>query len=213
LPAAKTPLRAIPLTSTDEQDEDTIPDALSGSTLRGVAPPPGPPGARAAEKPKASDVSPRASRHLAAGFWRRLLAALVDSAIILPVSLALAWGAGAAAGIQLPATSQSGVDFWLDLLLGADPALLGFVILLATIAAAYSLIFESTLSRTPGMMMAGARIIDVYGDSPGVGRVLLRTIGYGVSAATLGLGFLWIGVDARKRSLHDWISGTHVIKI
>jgi uncharacterized RDD family membrane protein YckC len=31
-------------------------------------------------------------------------------------------------------------------------------------------------------------------------------------AVTLGLGFLWIGFDSEKRGLHDWLSGTYVVK-
>ena len=30
--------------------------------------------------------------------------------------------------------------------------------------------------------------------------------------ATLGLGFLWIAFDSEKRGLHDWLSGTYVVK-
>ena len=32
-------------------------------------------------------------------------------------------------------------------------------------------------------------------------------------AATLFLGFLWIGFDSEKRGLQDWIAGTYVIRV
>jgi uncharacterized RDD family membrane protein YckC len=60
--------------------------------------------------------------------------------------------------------------------------------------------------------LLGVRVIDVYGEPPSALRALARTLGYFVAAATGGLGFLWIGFDREKRGLHDWISGTYVIK-
>ena len=41
---------------------------------------------------------------------------------------------------------------------------------------------------------------------------MLRSGGYVAAAATLLLGFLWIGFDSEKRGLHDWIAGTYVIR-
>ena len=43
-------------------------------------------------------------------------------------------------------------------------------------------------------------------------RALVRTAGYVVSVASLGLGFLWIAFDSEKRGLHDWMAGTYVVK-
>jgi uncharacterized RDD family membrane protein YckC len=57
------------------------------------------------------------------------------------------------------------------------------------------------------------RIIDLYGDEPSTRRALLRTVGYLAGFATLGLGFLWVGFDAERRGLHDWLSGTYVVKV
>jgi uncharacterized RDD family membrane protein YckC len=148
----------------------------------------------------------------AAGFWRRLGAALVDVAIILPVAMLLAWLAGQLAGVHLPESRHYGVDFWLDLLLSSDPALLGMLGLLIATAAIYATIFQITWAATPGMRMLGLGIIDLYGDAPSVLRSIARTVGYLASAVTLGLGFLWIGFDRERRGLHDWLSGTHVVK-
>ena len=148
----------------------------------------------------------------AAGFWRRLGAAVVDIAIILPVGLILSWLAGQIAGVHLPESRHYGVDFWLDLLLSSDPALLGMIGLLVATAAIYAAIFQITWAATPGMRTLGLSIIDLYGDPPSVLRSIARTAGYLASAVTLGLGFLWIGFDRERRGLHDWLSGTHVVK-
>jgi uncharacterized RDD family membrane protein YckC len=148
----------------------------------------------------------------AAGFWRRLGGALVDSAIILTVGLILSWLAGQIAGVHLPESRHYGVDFWLDLLLSSDPALLGMLGLVVATAAIYAAIFQIAWAATPGMRMLGLNIIDLYGDPPSVLRSIARTAGYLASAVTLGLGFLWIGFDRERRGLHDWLSGTHVVK-
>lgn len=148
----------------------------------------------------------------AGGFWRRLGAGLVDLGVILPVALILAWIAGQITGVHLPESRHYGLDFWLDLLLGSDPALLGTLGLTVATAAIYVSIFQITWAATPGMRILGLGIIDLYGDPPSVPRSILRTASYLVSAATLGLGFLWIGFDRERRGLHDWLSGTHVVK-
>lgn len=148
-----------------------------------------------------------------AGFWRRLAAAMIDLAIILPVSYLLCWIAGSLAGIHLPQSRHRGLDFWLDLFLDSDPALVGAFGLTLAIGAIYVMVFQVTAARTPGMRLLKTRIIDLYGDPPSTGRALARTAGYLAGVATLALGFLWIGFDSEKRGLHDWVSGTYVVKV
>jgi uncharacterized RDD family membrane protein YckC len=161
---------------------------------------------------------PRMSRAAAptfhvGGFWRRVGGGLIDLAVLVPVCLLLGWLASSLSGIHLPASRYRSLDFWLDLLLASDPALLGGLGLSIAIALVYALIFQITLGHTLGMRVAGLRVIDVYGDEPSTGRALARTAGYLASLATLGLGFLWIAFDREKRGLHDYLSGTYVVRI
>jgi|GEM_PF-5122883 len=146
------------------------------------------------------------------GFWHRALAAIIDAAVVLPVALALVWISSKITGLYLPAGNQGWIDYWLDLLLASNPALIGGIGLLGGIACLYVLIFQITMGRTPGMMVLKTRIIDIYGDPPSSGRAVARTAGYVAGVATLSLGFLWIGFDNEKRGLHDWLSGTYVVK-
>lgn len=147
-----------------------------------------------------------------AGFWRRLGAALVDLAIIVPVAYILCWLAGTVAGISLPDSRHHGLDFWLDLFLASDPALIGGLGLTLAIGSIYAMVFQVTRAATPGMRLLKTRIIDLYGDPPSTARSLARTGGYLAGVVTLGLGYLWIGFDSEKRGLHDWIAGTYVVK-
>jgi uncharacterized RDD family membrane protein YckC len=181
---------------------------LGGSSAAHAARPPLTPDA--GDRPAPARAS--APSFYVAGFWRRGCGALLDCAIIIPVSVLMCWLAGTLGGIALPASRHHGVDFWLDLLLASDPALVGALGLTLAIAAVYLLVFQITLGRTLGMKALKIRIIDIYGDEPSTARAVVRTIGYVAGIATLGLGFLWIGFDSEKRGLHDWISSTYVVK-
>lgn len=147
-----------------------------------------------------------------AGFWRRFAGGAVDLAVLLPICFILTWLAGALSGVHLPVSRHRGLDFWLDLFLGTDPALVGGLGLSIAIGLIYAFVFQVTRQRTLGMRLLRMRIIDVYGDPPTLARCAGRTAGYLASLATLGLGFLWIGFDSERRGLHDWLSGTYVVK-
>ncbi|MEZ4401090.1 MAG: RDD family protein [Kofleriaceae bacterium] len=147
------------------------------------------------------------------GFWRRLAAAAVDAAIIAPVAAVLIAVVCSIASIRLPPSRARGLDFWLDLMLTSDPAMVTALVILLTVTVIYLLVFQATVGQTLGMRVLGLRIIDVYGERPSVAKAGLRTAGYLANLATLSLGFLWIGFDAEKRGLHDWIAGTYVIRV
>jgi len=146
------------------------------------------------------------------GFWRRLLGAIVDLAVIVPISLVLGALAGTVSGIHLPASRHRGLDFWLDLFLANDPAFVGWLGLTIAVACIYLMVFQTTMGRTLGMRATKTRIIDVYGDPPTMARAALRTGGYLVGMATLGLGFVWIGFDSEKRGVQDWLAQTYVVR-
>ncbi len=147
------------------------------------------------------------------GFWRRSAAAFIDLLLILPVSLLLCKVAGSLSGLGLPASRIRGMDFWLDLFLASDATLIGAIGLTIAIAWIYSFVFHVTMGRTIGMAVMKLRIIDVYGDEPSTPRAMARTTGYILGVASLGLGFIWIAFDSEKRGLHDWLSGTYVVKM
>lgn len=173
----------------------------------------------AAALPPAREVLPPRPRReavsvIVVGFWRRLLAAAIDLAIILPAALIITVLASRITGVRLPPSNLRliDIDLWIDLVLASDPALVMALVLFTAIGLTYLLIFQIVLGRTLGMRVLGIRIIDVYGDRPSAGRCIARCAGYLASVATLFLGFLWIGFDSEKRGLQDWIAGTYVIR-
>ncbi|HVV88153.1 MAG TPA: RDD family protein [Kofleriaceae bacterium] len=158
-------------------------------------------------------VRPRASAptvHVA-GMWRRAAAGLVDLAILAPIVVLLVFLASRLTGARIPA-SRASLDFWLDLLLTSDPAVLSALVIAAATGLLYLFVFQATIAQTIGMRLLKLRVIDVYGDPPSYARAGVRTAAYLASIATLFLGFWWIGFDAEKRGLHDWIAGTYVIR-
>ncbi|MBT8494646.1 MAG: RDD family protein [Deltaproteobacteria bacterium] len=163
-------------------------------------------------KPRERRAAEASATYYVAGFWRRLLGGLVDFAVILPVSLILGWLAGAVSGIHLPESRHRGIDFWLDLFLANDPAFVGWLVLATVVGCVYLMVFQTVMGRTLGMRATKTRIIDIYGDPPAAARAGMRTGGYLVGLASLGLGFVWIGFDSEKRGVQDWIAGTYVIK-
>jgi uncharacterized RDD family membrane protein YckC len=63
-----------------------------------------------------------------------------------------------------------------------------------------------------GKMLTGIRIVNKDGAPPTFVQLLLRhTIGYFLTALTLGLGFLFSAVNQKGRALQDLIGGTIVI--
>lgn len=147
------------------------------------------------------------------GFWRRAAAAAVDLAGVIPLAMLVVLAAGKLTGVTLPQrVGLLDVDMWIDLVLATDPALVMGGALLFGVGLLYLLVCHVALGRTLGMRLLRIRIIDVYGDPPSPARSLARCAGYLAGAATLFLGFLWMGFDSEKRGLQDWIAGTYVIR-
>jgi uncharacterized RDD family membrane protein YckC len=65
---------------------------------------------------------------------------------------------------------------------------------------------------TVGMRAWRVKIENSDGLRPGWGSSLLRFVVSLVSAALAGLGFLWSLFDTRKRTWHDILSGTRLVR-
>lgn len=65
---------------------------------------------------------------------------------------------------------------------------------------------------SPGKRMVRVRIVDAdTGEQMSVRQALLRTLGYLLTFATCGAGFLWVLFNRRAQALHDRIANTVVI--
>lgn len=148
------------------------------------------------------------------GFWKRAVAAAVDLAIVIPTAMLITFLASKLTGVRLPSEKLRllDLDLWIDLVLATDPAIVMGIVLFIAVGITYLFVFHLLQGRTLGMRLLRMRVIDIYGDRPSPARCAARCIGYLASAATLFLGFLWMGFDSEKRGLQDWLAGTYVIR-
>ena len=132
-----------------------------------------------------------------AGFWIRLLAWLIDTAILVSVQLVLL--------TLLPGTSievyYSDDSFWTT----ADGVM-------AIVGAIYYTVGVSALSTTLGKRALGLYVLRRDGTKVGGLRAFGRHVASGLSALLLGIGYLMIGFSSDKRGLHDHICDTVVVK-
>ncbi len=141
-----------------------------------------------------------ASEYEYAGFWIRVWAALIDTVLILFVTLPLL---GALYGWDY--AFESSVD-------GGTfrPTEFAITWLLPAIAV---LVFWRYRSATPGKMVIGAKIVDATtGQAPTTWQLIGRYLGYYVSTIPLCLGLIWVGFDRRKQGWHDKLANTVVIR-
>lgn len=118
------------------------------------------------------------------GFWRRFAAILIDGLIL---------------GVVLVPLNI----FTSDIV---------YYSIASPIQLVYMIGFWTWKGQTPGKMAMGIKIAAADGGPIGLGRAIIRYLGYMVSSLLLGLGHLMIAFDGRKQGLHDKIAGTFVIR-
>jgi uncharacterized RDD family membrane protein YckC len=161
-----------------------------------------------------------------AGFWIRLGAYLIDSIPLLILGFIFILPMFGAMGealrdippppIGTPVDSPAYLE-WQRLLtermVESTASVSSASGLLQLVSAVYFIGFWTWRAQTPGMMLLGLRIArDADGTPPGLGRSILRYIGYFVSAIVLFIGFIWIAFDSKKQGWHDKIAGTVVVR-
>ena len=147
-----------------------------------------------------------------AGFWRRLLATMVDSVILLLTAGPLFYGLISVTGNPGPLRGGLGLDGVLQFL-AVDPIdILLWCAPLLGMAALYFILFIALSGKTPGQKLVGIRVINRAGGPPGPWRSMLRLAGTALGLAPGGLGSLWMAFDREKRAFHDYLTGTYVVR-
>jgi len=145
-------------------------------------------------------------RALRRGFWLRSMAFFTDQAILLfllaifVVLGFLTLTMGASGGREIPLLRQ--IRIVLPVIFP-----LGLVLNLA-----YFTFFHGTWGQTIGKMIFGLRVVRPDGQPLTYSRALVRTIAYFLSATPFFLGFLWTGFSSGKRSWHDALTDTIVVR-
>jgi uncharacterized RDD family membrane protein YckC len=134
-----------------------------------------------------------------AGFWIRTGAALIDAVLIIAITYPVLYAIYGSAYFaeDKPSFIAGPADFIISWVLPA----------VASIA------FWLSKQATPGKMALSIRIVDAKtGGTLSVGQSIGRYLAYFVSMIPLGLGFIWVGIDARKQGWHDKLSGAVVVR-
>ncbi|MGB5013065.1 MAG: RDD family protein [Pyrinomonadaceae bacterium] len=67
--------------------------------------------------------------------------------------------------------------------------------------------------QSVGKMLTGIRILRIDGTPAGFGALIVRqTLGYALTVATFGLGFLISALNGSGRTLHDFLTGTVTVR-
>jgi uncharacterized RDD family membrane protein YckC len=133
------------------------------------------------------------------GFWRRLLAYIID-AIILGIvigaidSIAMAIFRSGSGGMSAGTTAGSSI----------------FALLVTWLY--FALMESSSYQATIGKLVLGMRVTDVNGQRISFARATGRWFAKFLSTIILYIGFLMIAFTPQKRGLHDYIAGTLVYK-
>ncbi|MEC6881923.1 RDD family protein [Photobacterium sp. NCIMB 13483] len=130
------------------------------------------------------------------GFWPRVLASLVDTAIVALITAPLMY---LAYGEMHPSTDSFAIGP-MDIMINYLLPFVGVIL------------FWIYKSATPGKMVIKAQIVDANtGNKPSVKQSVIRYLGYFVSTIPLGLGLMWVGWDKRKQGWHDKLANTVVV--
>ena len=94
----------------------------------------------------------------------------------------------------------------------APPFSLGELLILCSpvIGCLYNVVFWRLQGQTPGKWLFGLRVVALGGGKIGLGRAVIRFVGYLFSALPFYLGFLWI-LGPERRGFHDRLARTEVI--
>ena len=130
------------------------------------------------------------------GFWARVGASLIDTVLLLVVTLPLTY------------LAYGRISSAKAFILGPVDVLVNWLLPAVLIVWLWS-----KLQATPGKIILSAKIVDAdTGAEPRLQQLLIRYLGYFVSALPLCLGFIWIGLDRRKQGWHDKMANTVVVR-
>jgi uncharacterized RDD family membrane protein YckC len=128
-----------------------------------------------------------------AGFWRRVLALIIDGLIIgIPLSIIL----GAVGGGVTASNQNSGFG------------LIRFVVFLLY----FSFMESSDYQGTLGKMALGIKVTDLEGNKITFARALGRNAAKVISTLICFIGYILAAFTERKQALHDMIASTLVVQ-
>ncbi|MEA1933554.1 MAG: RDD family protein [Thermodesulfobacteriota bacterium] len=136
------------------------------------------------------------------GFWVRFGAKIIDGIIIGVIQGILNFGVGMVAGISSTPTNPEGMTAFFVV----------FYIVNIGVAVAYTTWFLGKYAATPGKMALGLKVITADGGKVSYLKAFGRYFAEIVSGIILCIGYIMAAFDDEKRTLHDRICNTRVVK-
>ena len=136
-----------------------------------------------------------------AGLVTRALAFVADLLIIWAIQLAVTVSVGALVAALVPGKQTVGTP---EILLTAAGCLV--------FSSCYLVGFWVLVGHTPGMRLMGIVVTSARGERLTFRRGLRRLAGFAMTVLTLGIGFLYVLLDDRRRALQDVVAGTVVVR-
>ena len=133
------------------------------------------------------------------GFWKRVIASLVDTTLLGLISFTLLIG-------------EYGFDYFesdeIFQPLGPFDFILNWIVPFIIY-----MLFWNYYQSTPGKMIFKAKIVDSKtGDKPSIVQFVIRYFSYIISLLLLFLGYIWVAFDKRKQGFHDKLAKTVVVQ-
>ncbi len=134
-----------------------------------------------------------------AGFWIRWGAKILDGLILLIPTLLIAVAMGWATWKSL---GLDGLSMMINI----------FQFLQLFISIPYNIFFVGRYGATPGKMIANIKVVAPDGGKIGYGRACGRAFAEILSSLICSIGYIIAAFDEEKRTLHDRICDTRVVK-
>lgn len=138
-----------------------------------------------------------------ASFWKRAGAVILDSIAIL---LVFALGAAIVAALYF------GLNLVSEALAAAVAVFLGVALYIGSLVW-FMLLEASPYGQTPGKRLLNIRVVDTRGQTISKGSAVGRYFAKIISYLPLYLGYLWPLWDKERRTFHDMILDTRVVKV
>ncbi len=159
---------------------------------------------RAAARERATQAAPRTAHPPFGGFWARFAAKMIDFILLVGIGLLLAEAFSA---------------LFYDGAIPVPPDWRGFLraqgimsVVNAGIAIWFSVYFIRRFEATPGKRILGLRVVRADGSPVGAGKIILRYFGEQLSWILFLSGYVMAAFDDEKRTLHDYLCDTRVVK-
>jgi uncharacterized RDD family membrane protein YckC len=195
-----------PQPGTSSASSSGTPEGAAGAGAAGAAAwTAAPPGAAA---PGAATMSPVRPLDVPryGGFWIRFLARIIDWLILIVINSAITMPLGLG-GLSILSGSHDMFD------LASMLALFGLAALIrVTVSATYEILLTWKKGATLGKLALGLKVVRPDGSGISLGRSVARFFSTWISGFIFCIGYIIAAFDDEKRSLHDRICETRVIR-